>query len=141
VRVDHCKRCNKLYNKIKTPYCPACQDEIDRQFGLIRNYMNEHPDADINTVLKNTGAEEKILLFLLREERLTISARPSIPCESCSKLIKSGRYCSECTVKLTTDFHKAGEAQKKVMLESSENTNNKSNDANKSTRGIHILKD
>ncbi len=141
MKVDQCKRCNKLYNRIKTPYCAACQDEIDRQLELIRNYMNEHPDADINTVLKNTGTEEKILLFLLREERLTISTRPSIPCGSCGKMIKFGRYCSECTVKLTTDFHKAGEEQKKTMLKSSEKKIINSNESNNNTRGIHILKD
>lgn len=141
MKVDNCKRCKKLYNKIKTPYCPTCLDEIDRQFGLIRDYMNENPYADVNTVLKETGTEEKVLLFLLREERLTISTRALIPCDSCGKMIKSGRYCSECTVKLTTEFHKAEEEQKKSVKISNDIHQNKKSDDSTHTRGIHILKD
>jgi len=141
MKVDHCKRCNKLYNKIKTPYCPICLDEIDRQFGIIRDYMDENPGSDISTILKDTKTEEKVLLFLIREERLAFSKKASVPCSGCGKLIKSGRYCSECTVKLTSDFSKA-EKQMKTQIDkkTSEDLARKSKVAD-NTRGIHILKD
>ena len=139
MKADYCRRCKKLYNRIKTPYCAQCLDEIEMQFNLIRDFMEHNPSADINTVLKETNTEEKVLLFLLREERLTISTRVNIPWESCGELIRSGKYCSKCTVKLTSDFSKADNEQKK-QLNNINNSKVIEDKKNSSERGMHIHK-
>jgi len=104
--VQHCKRCDKLFAKIKSPYCSECGEEIEKQFKIIRDYIQANPTADISTIIEETKVEEPILLYLLREERLSSTPQSEIPCRNCGRPIKCGKYCAECTVKMTSDFKK-----------------------------------
>lgn len=102
--VQHCKRCDKLFVKIKSPYCLECNEEIERQFKIIRNYIQSNPTSDISAILDETKVEEPVLLYLLREERLSATPLAEIPCRNCGRPIQCGKYCSDCTTKMTNDF-------------------------------------
>ncbi len=102
--VQHCKRCDKLFVKIKSPYCLECGEEIEKQFKTIRNYIQANPEADISEIIEKTQVEEQVLLYLLREERLSSTPQAEIPCRNCGRPIKCGKYCSDCTKKMTSDF-------------------------------------
>lgn len=104
MNIQHCRRCQKLFTRIKSPYCAECNEEIEKMFNRVRDYMQLHEDADLVTIMTETGVEEKILFHLLREERLFLSPRANIPCQVCGKPIRSGRYCAECTQKMTSEF-------------------------------------
>lgn len=102
--ISQCKRCSKLYAKIKAPYCPECIDEIDRQFKIVRDYMMDHPGAEINTILEETKVEEKLLFYLLREGRLSFIRNSGLNCQKCGVQVPSGRFCNACNAKLKSDF-------------------------------------
>lgn len=104
MKIEHCKRCEKLYSKIRSPYCPDCMEVIEKQFTIIRDYIQMNPAADVSKIIEETSVEEQVLLYLLREERLSSSTQAEFPCWNCGKPIKSGKYCPECVHKMTSSF-------------------------------------
>ena len=140
MKVEHCKRCEKLYVKIKSPYCCDCMEIIEKQFVVIRDYIQMNPTADVSKIIEETSVEEQVLLYLLREERLSSCTKAELPCWNCGKLIKSGKYCPECVQKMTSDFSQlememAQEVKKTNEMRNSKNIKNQNDDS-----GIHIQK-
>ena len=100
--IRQCRRCRKIFNYISNPNCPVCVRELDEIFHNVRNYLYEHPKADMEELCEQTDADEEEVITWLREGRL-ILAYPEIGilrCETCDKPIASGRYCEACSQKV-----------------------------------------
>lgn len=67
----------------------------------IKHYLREHKGASLFEVVEETGAEEALVLRLIREGRIIVSDPPAIQCERCGKSISEGRFCNTCTSELT----------------------------------------
>ena len=97
--VRNCRNCKKLFNYLQGPIiCPACQEEMEKKFNDVKNYVWDNKNASIEEISEANDVPIKQIQQWIREERLVFSENsPSgIPCEKCGKLIKSGRYCDEC---------------------------------------------
>ncbi len=121
--VRQCKTCNRLFQYMGKPYCPECMDEMDRMFIKVRDYLYDHPDADIPEISKKTEVKEKVILDFLKDERLSLqNASGMLICEQCGKPIESGKMCREWKEHLSRAFARMVETpkQKKEQLRRSD---------------------
>jgi len=93
--IRKCRQCGKAYQFIRSPFCPDCALAVDQQYEQIRDYLEDEPKANINQIARELKISERVILYLLREGRLTLSSN-LITCERCKKTIDSGRYCADC---------------------------------------------
>ncbi|MDY3775419.1 MAG: flagellar protein [Eubacterium sp.] len=107
MEVAACSRCGKLFNHISGPrVCPVCLKEFDDKFPEVKKYVYEHPQTGIAELSEAMDIPPKQIKRWIREERLSFSEESSIgiECEGCGKMIKTGRYCSDCKEKYTKGF-------------------------------------
>ncbi len=113
--IRQCTFCGKIFNSLGKNICPACVTKIDECFQLVRDYLYNHPGADIVELTSETGVEDKIILMLLREGRLALGEASScLKCEKCGKHITTGRYCGQCAKFLENTLAKAVSSRKEA---------------------------
>ncbi|HWR21880.1 MAG TPA: flagellar protein [Feifaniaceae bacterium] len=124
MKVKQCRMCGKLFQSVGGSMCMECEDRLDQEFRLVRDYLYEHPEADIMELSKETGVSERSILQFLKDERLTLSVpSESIRCEHCGKAIASGKICAACKDRLSrilenmTEAAAAKQAEKRAPVE------------------------
>ncbi len=103
MEVRTCKQCKRIFNYLTGPsICPACRDLLEEKFVQVKEYVREHPKDGINTVAEANDVSVNQIRRWIREERLSFSEESGIgiDCESCGKMILSGRLCQACKDKL-----------------------------------------
>lgn len=103
MEVKACKQCKRLFNYLTGPtICGACKDLLEKKFIEVKEYIRENPREGINEVAKANDVSTNQIRRWIREERLAFSDESGVglDCESCGKLIKSGRFCAECKERL-----------------------------------------
>ena len=90
-------------------YCPNCQKKMDEKFDIVKRFVEDNPNVPVETVAKETDTSMKQINRWIREERLSFSPDSSygIPCENCGRMIRTGRFCDECKIKLTNTLRSA----------------------------------
>ena len=106
--VRNCKNCGKLYNYVsgQPPLCPSCVKALEDKFSIVKEYIYNHPGAGMQEVSEENDVTTMQIQKWIREERLSFSedSAVGIECESCGKLIKTGRYCKSCKDKLASNL-------------------------------------
>ena len=108
MNVRNCRRCRRLFNYVVGPiYCPACREEMEKEYQTVRKYIQEHPHVDIRTVSEECNVDSGQIRQWVREERLEFSddSTVGLNCEKCGKMIKSGRFCEDCKRTMTQSFN------------------------------------
>ncbi|MCM1178969.1 MAG: flagellar protein [Clostridium sp.] len=103
MEVRTCKQCKRLFNYLTGPsICSACKDALELKFIEVKEYIRENPKEGINEVAKANDVSTNQIRRWIREERLAFSEESGVglDCESCGRIIKSGRYCQQCKDKL-----------------------------------------
>lgn len=120
--IRNCKRCNRIFQYNGSKYCPNCMIELDKMFVIVRDYLYDHPEANVVQTSEATGVDEDIILEFLKQGRLELS-RPSLAyvCERCGRPITTGRYCQNCINTLDREM-------KKGLAEASQNSQKLSRD-------------
>jgi ribosomal protein L32 len=75
----------------------------------VKAYLNDHANASVDEVSKANDVSPKQITQWIREERLTFAegSMEGIACESCGKMIRTGRYCEECKAKMANNLMNA----------------------------------
>ena len=74
--VRTCKRCKRLFNYITGPaICPSCREEIEQEFQVVKKYIDENRNCDINDVSEACDVDPQQIRQWIREDRLQFSAR------------------------------------------------------------------
>ena len=103
-----CKLCGKIYKYAGSFFCPTCVREVDKHFRTVKDFLYKKPNVTITEVAEQTGVDERIILYFLRDGRLEMnSAGDYLKCEACGAPITTGRVCSKCASGLTAAFEKA----------------------------------
>ncbi len=108
--VISCKGCGRLFNALtRKKYCPVCEKIMEDKFQEVKTFINENPGATVEIVSKECNVAAKQIKQWVREERLVFSGDSvhGIECEQCGAMIRSGRFCNACKMKLQTDFKNA----------------------------------
>lgn len=103
MEVRTCKQCKRIFNYLTGPsICPACRDLLEEKFLEVKEYIRDNPKEGINEVAKANEVSVNQIRRWIREERLSFSEDSGIgiDCESCGKMIRSGRLCQSCKDKL-----------------------------------------
>lgn len=107
MNVSNCKSCGRLFNVISsTRICPNCQQKLEEKFQEVKKYLSENPFANIDTLSQECDVSVKQLKEWVREERLVFAegSMDGVECAQCGKLIRTGKYCDECKVKITNNL-------------------------------------
>ena len=89
---DSCRKCGKIFNYVSgLPICPACRDEAEKKFQVVKKFIRENPRADIREVAAACEVETSQIQQWIREERLefTEDSPIKLPCENCGAMILS----------------------------------------------------
>jgi hypothetical protein len=100
----------KMYNKIKTPVCPACQPQEESEFDIIRATLRDNPDMNIQGISKISGVDEDVIQRMLKEGLISSAAlNESAKCGMCGKpaISAAKKLCQPCLDKLNTEVTKA----------------------------------
>ncbi|MDD2212769.1 MAG: MerR family transcriptional regulator [Clostridia bacterium] len=119
MELRNCSECGKIFNFLRTPLCPECQEKEEECFRVVRKYIAQHPGVSAIDVSKDTGIGEEKVLHFLKEGRLAAGAIKQIKleCELCGGFISGGRYCPSCQEKLTSGLKKVIQEENKKILE------------------------
>lgn len=105
--VRNCKNCGRLFNYLSgPPICPACRDKLEQKFQDIRDYLRENPNTSMQVISDEFEVSVSQIRQWVREERLVFSPDSpcGIECEGCGAIIKTGRYCDACRLKIKNDL-------------------------------------
>ena len=126
MELENCRNCKKLFqnytkgNKI----CPVCKAIEDRQFEIIRKYLEEFPLSTLLQVSEGTDILPKIIVKFIRLGRLVVveNSPIQIECLKCGQPIRYGKYCVKCTREFRKGLKEIQvNKDKDVELELSEN--------------------
>lgn len=99
----YCVRCKKLFTMGTIKMCAECVKEIDQAVLKIREYLDEHPRANIKMIASETDVSERDILYLLREDRVVL-VNSGIICDKCGEPIEKGRFCTKCQNAMKMEF-------------------------------------
>ena len=110
MEIRNCKRCKRLFNYTdRSRYCPACTEEIEKEFQETKEYIYRHPGVSIQQISEELEIEVAQIKQWIREERLMLSnaSDGDISCENCGAAITTGRFCEKCKSQLTNSLSSA----------------------------------
>ncbi|MCL1905665.1 MAG: flagellar protein [Clostridiales bacterium] len=110
-----CKICRTPFFSYGSRLCPQCQDQIDTDFVTVRDYIYDNPDAaSVEKIAQATGVNEKSIIYMLEENRLTASgalaSASGLRCQVCGRNINTGTVCESCKSALSKDLGAAANA-------------------------------
>lgn len=111
MNIMQCQFCKRPFASIGGRICPDCVEQIEKNFFVVRDYIEENKFAHIDKIAKDTEVPKQHIMHLLKEGRLIIDSPDGtgggiLFCESCKSPIKTGRLCEACTKTLTTSIGK-----------------------------------
>jgi len=107
-----CKLCRQSFFSYGSNLCPACHEQTEQDFIIVRDYLYDHPDrASVEEIVEATGVGKKIIIYLMEEERLiakgSLSPANELRCRICGCPINSGNICESCKASLVKDLGQA----------------------------------
>ncbi|MCL2226424.1 MAG: flagellar protein [Oscillospiraceae bacterium] len=105
MNIIQCIFCKKPFQTLGRKACPDCLEQIDKDFFVVRDYIYEHKQTNMDKVSEETGVSMQIIRHLLKEGRLQLDEIGGggglLVCERCRKPINSGKLCKACTDKVS----------------------------------------
>ena len=99
-----CEKCGgvMVFKGLGEYQCEDCGELAYDDYGKVRNYIEAHKGATAAQIEDAIGVSQRSIRRLLKEGRLEVAegSRAFLQCELCGKSIRSGRYCSDCEVKM-----------------------------------------
>ncbi len=115
--VMNCRNCGRLFNRLSSErVCPACRQALEEKFQQVKMYLRENPNSSVDDVSRENDVSVKQIKQWVREERLIFSdgSVEGITCESCGKVIHTGRFCDACKLEMANHMMAAFENPHKV---------------------------
>lgn len=114
-----CPRCEKLFNKVKSPCCPPCQEEEEKDYELIRSSLEDNPDMNSEGIAELTSVKLEVIMRMLDDGRIASTAlleKSQITCGRCGApaISASKRLCQKCLDKLNQEM---AQTRKSIQLD------------------------
>lgn len=110
MKLVSCQRCRKPFMSMGQKLCPACVEEENQAFDVIREYLDKHPQAGLYQIASDTGVDESIIISLVHRGRLrSVEKHLTHKCARCGAevLIVNGDFCDRCKRELESKVRKA----------------------------------
>jgi predicted amidophosphoribosyltransferase len=125
MNIIQCQFCKKPFASVGGRICPACNEQMDRDFITVRDYIYDHKESNIDEIAKETEVKKQVIIHLLKEGRLIIDSPDGegagiLICEMCKKPINTGRLCKDCIGKVSSVMDKNVSANKKPEVKADE---------------------
>ena len=107
MEVRNCRECGRLFNYLGGPkMCPACRAELEKKFAQVKEYIQEHREAQMQQISDDNEVSIQQIKQWVREERLTFTedSMMGVDCEGCGRTIKTGRLCDGCKSDMAKGF-------------------------------------
>ncbi|AGB42153.1 flagellar operon protein TIGR03826 [Halobacteroides halobius DSM 5150] len=117
--IKKCKRCKRVFSPVgREKICPRCKQDEERDFEKVKNYLWDHPGANVEEISEETEVAEDLITKFIKEGRFAQldGVDLSVECERCGAPIKNGRFCEDCSQKLQQGF-KGNQKPKKKKKE------------------------
>lgn len=116
--IANCKRCGRIYNRVRRDICPNCIEEEDQLYLKVREFLRENRDASLEEVVKATEIPMQTLIQMIQDGRIMLRDNPNMayPCERCGSLTQSGRYCMKCTKEIANSLSQAGTQMRDKLI-------------------------
>lgn len=114
-----CRRCKKLFNHFSGPsICSNCEKEIEQNFFVVKEYLNDNPRHSIKQISENTQVPVSLITQFLKEGRILLADTSSIVlrCEKCNSPIKNGKLCRRCQSEMISTINDLSMAYKQEQL-------------------------
>ena len=110
--IRQCSLCKKPFQSLGGKICTECLQKMDEEFIIVREFIYEHKNSDIDVVSEETGVKKAVILHLLKEGRLILddvsgTGGGLLTCEVCRKPINTGRMCKDCQDKVASTMNKS----------------------------------
>ncbi len=108
--VRNCRSCGRLFNVMSNPrICPECVQKIEDKFQEVKAYLRDNPYANMDELSRECEVSVKQIKEWVRDERLVFGedSVEGVECEQCGKLIRTGKYCDECKLKIANNLRSA----------------------------------
>lgn len=107
-----CQFCKKPFASLGGRICPACLEQLDRDFITVREYIYEHKSSNIDKIAEETEVSRQHIVHLIKDGRLILDNPGGdgdglIVCEACKAPIKTGRLCEKCAEKLSSSIDRS----------------------------------
>ena len=106
----YCSKCGgvMIFRGVGEYRCEDCGNVEYDDYGKVRVYIENHKGATATEIEAQTGARQKTIRLMLKENRLEITAdsHAFLNCEMCGAKIRAGRLCQKCE----TVYHERLEA-------------------------------
>jgi ribosomal protein S17E len=122
--IKNCPKCGKLYSDEVGIVCVKCTKEEADSFEKVRRHIKDNPNMSITEVSEATEVSRKKIIRYIKEGKIEISSgfAEDVQCELCSKPVTTGRYCQECTTKMSSELRNsiAGQMPKPIEIKKTE---------------------
>lgn len=118
-KLAKCARCNKLFTKIVSEVCNACQPEEDADFNRIHDIISRNHGLSAHEVAEEAGVPVECVFRMLREGRIeNVESNEDIKCGRCGApaISASKRLCERCLVTLDREWAQAILEMRQRML-------------------------
>ena len=111
MNIIQCSFCKKPFQSLGRRICGTCLEQMDKDFIVVRDYIYEHKQTNMDKVSEETGVSKNTIFYLLKEGRLILDDESGgggvLFCEACKKPINSGRLCKDCKSKVSSTMEKS----------------------------------
>lgn len=96
--LQECEFCGLPFHSVGSNLCGVCAQRIDEGFLQVRKYIYKQGNsANFASVVENTGVDEKIVRYLIRQGRVEVSDTVGgVRCRVCGKPVENGALCADC---------------------------------------------
>jgi flagellar operon protein (TIGR03826 family) len=107
--IANCKRCGRIFNRVRRDICPVCVAEEDQAFEKVRAYLRQHRYASLPETSEATGVDIDLITEMIKSGRLILRDNPNFTyaCERCGAPTQVGRYCQACSTELSRMYARA----------------------------------
>lgn len=97
VKLGNCKRCGKLYLRMRD-FCDDCYQKQEDDFLKVAEYLRDHPGIIIQELSEETQVSILQIRQFILEGRILVGNFPNLsyPCENCGTMIRTGKTCDIC---------------------------------------------
>lgn len=113
-----CPRCKRMFNKVQTPICTACEPEEEQDYERIRDVVAENPGASMEAVAKMAEVELDVVKRMMDQGMVASTAlSDKVKCGRCGApaISAARKLCQACLDKMNLDMAKAQAEMRQSM--------------------------